>query len=372
MTVSTEMSSKMFSLDRTKNDTSTLLDLLRALAAQMVCVGHAWNWTFAQFGGAEPTLIPEIGVLLFFVLSGFVIAYTLHYRTKSAGYSLLNYCVERVARIYSAYAPALFLIAALDYVAFTLGLPSFQLDSLTSFFRNLLMLQGYPGEWGGGAFGSAGQLGTLAIEFHIYFFIGGLFFLCRGRNRIAGLLLAIAAGALPLFHFAERPNASHSLFALWLLGFGGYFIAINMKIDRLTTVACAVLSFFLFWRWRVAHVRGDEYALAAQPYFAMWFVSLAVAAQGQNWLLRARPVVEFFAGYSYTLFLVHYTIVKIVVGLMPSPLWMTFTTAIVISNLVAWLLARATEANHKQFAGWILQRFGSSQTRAEELKEATP
>lgn len=362
----------MFSLDRTKNDTSTLLDLLRALAAQMVCVGHTWNWTFAAFGRTKPTLIPEIGVLLFFVLSGFVIAYTLHDRTRFASYSLLNYGVERFARIYSVYAPALFLIAALDYVAFTLGVPWFQLDGVTSFFTNLLMLQGYPGAWGGGTFGSAGQLSTLAIEFHIYFFIGGLFFFCKGRNRIAGLLLAIAAAALPLFHFAERPNASQSLFVLWLLGFGGYFIAINMKLDRLTTVACAVLSFFVFWRWRVAHVPGDEYALAAQPYFAMWFVSLAIAAQGQNWLLRSRPVVESFARYSYTLFLIHYTIVKIIVWLMPSPLWVTFATAIVVSNLAAWLLARATEAKHKQFAGWILQRFGRSRTPAEELKEAHP
>lgn len=362
----------MFSFDRTKNDTSTLLDLLRALAAQMVCVGHTWNWTLAHLGREKPTLIPDIGVLLFFVLSGFVIAYTLHDRTRSVGYSLLDYSVERFARIYSAYAPALFLIAALDGFAFTLGAPLFQVDSLTSFFKNLFMLQGYPGEWGGGSFGSAGQLSTLAIEFHIYFFIGGLFFFCKGRNRIPGLLLAIAAAALPLFHFAERPNASSSLFVIWLLGFGGYFVAINMKIDRLTTITCAVLSFFLFWWWRGAHVRGNEYALASQPYFAMWFVSLAIAAQGQTWLLRSRRVIEFFAGYSYTLFLVHYTILKIFVWLMPSTPWATFAIAIVVSNLVAWLFARVTEANHKQFAGWILQRFGRSRMPAEVLREAHP
>ena len=31
----------MFSLDRSKNDTSITLDLLRAGAAQMVCIGHS-------------------------------------------------------------------------------------------------------------------------------------------------------------------------------------------------------------------------------------------------------------------------------------------------------------------------------------------
>jgi hypothetical protein len=57
---------------------------------------------------------------------------------------------------------------------------------------------------------------------------------------------------------------------------------------------------------------------------------------------------------------------------MPSPLWLAFTAAIVISNFAAWLFARATEAKHKQFAGWILQRFGRARMRAAELKEANP
>ncbi|SFJ64896.1 acyltransferase family protein [Bradyrhizobium sp. cf659] len=345
----------MFSLDRTKNDSSALLDLLRALAAQMVCVGHTWNLTFASFGGAQQTLVPDIGVLLFFVLSGFVIAFTLHDRTKADDYSLLNYVVERFARIYCAYAPALVVIAALDYIAVALGIAWFQLDGTASFLRNLLMLQGYPGALGGGTFGSAGQLNTIAIEFHIYFFVGGLFFFCKGRNQIAGLVLAIAAAAAPIFHFAERANASHSLFVLWLLGFGGYFVAISMKMNRMTTVACAILSVLLFWQWRVAHVRGDEAALAAQPYFALWFVSIVIAAQGQQWLLRLQPVIGFFANYSYSLYLIHFTIVKIIAWLMPSPLWFSFVVAIVISNLVAWLFASMTESRHKQLARWMLR-----------------
>lgn len=353
----------MFSLDRTKNDSSALLDLLRALAAQMVCVGHTWNLTFASSGGAQQTLVPDIGVLLFFVLSGFVIAFTLHDRTKADDYSLVNYVVERFARIYAAYAPALFVIAALDYIAVALGLAWFQLDSIESFLRNLLMLQGYPGALGGGTFGSAGQLNTIAIEFHIYFFVGGLFFFCKGRNQLAGLLLAIAAASAPLYHFAERPNASHALFVLWLLGFGGYFVAISMKMNRVTTVTCAVLSVFLFWQWRVAHVRGDESALAAQPYFALWFVSVVIAAQGQLWLLRLQPVIRFFANYSYSLYLIHYTIVKIIVGLMGSPLWVSFVLAILISNLAAWLFAAMTEFRHRQLARWMLRRLAPLRLR---------
>ena len=353
----------MFSLDRSKNDTSTLLDLLRACAAQMVCVGHTWNYTFAATGGARQTLVPDIGVMLFFVLSGFVIAFTLHERTKSETYFLINYAVERFARIYSAYAPALLLIAALDYAAFAFGMPIVP-DNATSFFRNLAMLQGYPGEWGGGTFGSAGQLSSLAAEFHIYYLIGGAFFLCIGRNRIAGLLLVIASAALPLSYFTEASSVARSLFVLWLLGFAGYFIVINMRIDRTVMVVCAALSIFLFWRWRVGHVRGNEYALISYPVFAAWFVCLAVAAQAWNVLSQRRGLVEFFANYSYSLFLIHMTIVNIIVVWSPMPLWLTFSAAIVVSNVAAYYFAKATEAKHKKLAGWIMLKLRPSSREA--------
>jgi len=341
----------MFSLDRSKNDTSTLLDLLRAIAAQMVCVGHTWN----LLGLRSQTLVPDIGVMVFFVLSGFVIAFTLHERTKSGAYSLVNYAVERFARIYSAYAPALLLIAVLDYAAFALGAPIVP-DSMTNFFTNLAMLQGYPSEWGGPTFGTAGQLSSLAAEFHIYYFVGGTFFFCIGRNRIAGLLLAIAFAAMPLSYFTEASDMARSLFVLWLLGFAGYFIAINMKIDRTVTAICAALSVFMFWRWRVGHVRGNEYALISYLPFAAWFVCLAIAAQANTVLSRRRAIVGFFANYSYSLFLIHFTIVKIVIAWLPARSWLTFGAAILVANVAAYYFADMTEARHRQLASWILQK----------------
>jgi peptidoglycan/LPS O-acetylase OafA/YrhL len=247
------------------------------------------------------------------------------------------------------------LIAALDYAAFALD-GSIVPDSTTSFFRNLAMLQGYPGELGGATFGTAGQLSSLAAEFHIYYLVGGAFFFCIGRNRIVGLLLAIASAALPLSYFTEASDSARSLFVLWLLGFAGYFIAINMTMDRVAVAICAPLSVFLFWRWRVGHVHGNEYGLISYPLFAAWFVCLAIAAQGFSILSRRRDRVEFFANYSYSLFLIHFTIVKIVVAWSPMPSWATFGAAIVVSNIAAYYFAAMTEARHKKLAGWIMQK----------------
>ncbi len=69
----------MFSLDKSKNDTSVMLDLLRAGAAQIVCVGHAINLA----NDKTITNAPNVGVMLFFVLSGFVIAYTLSIKSDT-------------------------------------------------------------------------------------------------------------------------------------------------------------------------------------------------------------------------------------------------------------------------------------------------
>src|SRR4249919_3526672 len=100
----------MFSLDKSKNDTSVTLDLLRAVAAQMVCVGHAVN-----FSGAGYTYLPNVGVLLFFILSGFVIAHTLSTKSQAEDYGVSAFGIERFARIYTAFLPAIILIAVAEY-----------------------------------------------------------------------------------------------------------------------------------------------------------------------------------------------------------------------------------------------------------------
>ena len=80
----------MFSLDRNKNDSSVALDLVRAIAAQVVCVGHAWNLSYENGTpfqlaiNENVTYLPYVGVMGFFVLSGFVIAHTLFSKTSTS------------------------------------------------------------------------------------------------------------------------------------------------------------------------------------------------------------------------------------------------------------------------------------------------
>ena len=93
--------------------TSLYLDLIRFFAAAMVFVTHA---SYERFTGGW---MREIGlgsfgndaVVVFFVLSGLVIAYVCHAREKT----LRDYALSRAARIYSVVIPCLLLTVILDF-----------------------------------------------------------------------------------------------------------------------------------------------------------------------------------------------------------------------------------------------------------------
>ena len=102
-------SALVFSLDPSANDTSVTLDLLRFCAAQAVCVGHSISF-FGVADRLRPPMAPNmqnVGVLMFFVLSGFLIAHVLTRGIGQRSYGLAQFVIDRFARIYSAFLPAL-------------------------------------------------------------------------------------------------------------------------------------------------------------------------------------------------------------------------------------------------------------------------
>ena len=85
---------------------SVYLDLVRFLAALAVVLMHLRQFDLVQGPGADLlTLFGREAVMAFFVLSGFVIAYTTEQRRPSAR----DYALARAARIYSVALPVLLL-----------------------------------------------------------------------------------------------------------------------------------------------------------------------------------------------------------------------------------------------------------------------
>src|SRR5580704_5830907 len=112
---------------------SPLLDLLRAGAAWLVLFGHTRNWFFTNIGAVENpglllkgfwliTALEHEAVVIFFVLSGFLVGGAIVNSINKKSFDLTNYLIARFARIYIVYVPALIVTA----LTFWIGRSLFQ------------------------------------------------------------------------------------------------------------------------------------------------------------------------------------------------------------------------------------------------------
>ena len=93
---------------------SVYLDFVRFFAAFLVLLHHA---RYVYDPGTFLFSLGHEAVVVFFVLSGYVIAYV----SESKERTLKDYTIARLARIYSVVVPAIVLTGALDYVGYTLN-----------------------------------------------------------------------------------------------------------------------------------------------------------------------------------------------------------------------------------------------------------
>jgi peptidoglycan/LPS O-acetylase OafA/YrhL len=370
----------MFSLNNT-NDTSVTLDALRAVAAQMVCVGH--GFAFFQVGGAaKPPHLPSMqnfGVLLFFLMSGFLITATLVRRSTDPGYTFGRYFVDRFSRIYSGLVPALALVLVVD------GLTIWLTDEPTilryynfpTLLANLALLPGYHGiydqsylQWP--AFGSASPLWTLGIEWHIYMFVGALFFIVKRRGLWLLLLVPLAFyGQTPIHYLVgslQSDGVGAGLFSLWLAGAGTFLLLDRFTIPPLLSLAAVALGVTTYG---FMVVPGNEYAMSTYPALALGFAGLIALSQRTTMVRTSRPI-RLAADFSFTLYLIHHTLMTAVHFIFPQASgWLVFIGVVAAANILAWSIARHCEMKHKKLAEWLLTRLNWLSERAYAAGRST-
>ena len=342
----------MFSLDRHKNDTSVMLDLLRAVAAQAVCIGHAVNFFMWQWRPTHFPLMQNVGVLLFFILSGFLIAHTLAQRSDDPSYSFGHFVIDRFARIYSGLLPALAFVLMLDSI---IG----QRDRLLTLFANVLMNEGYRGIFPNAlpreAFGSAPQLWTLAVEWHIYLFVGAAFFILKRRGTLWILIPALLFfGQTPVRYIVggyQRDGIGEGLFSLWLGGALLYFAAGRLKLSRWLALTLTCIGTAAFIQMTTP---GAEYNLFAYPCLLCAFFGLVMLTQQINMMAPFAGTIRFFADYSFSLYLSHHTVMYAIATTWPESGAAGLLWSIVLSNCVGVALAYVGEKHHKQISRFLL------------------
>ena len=324
----------MFILDRSKNDTSVTLDLLRAIAAQMVCVGHGIAFFMPPWRPSELPLMQNVGVLIFFVLSGLLISFTLIERSKHSSYGFGTFWLERFARIYSALVPALLFVAVLDGVVIHIFNERAFADYYTAktFVGNLFMFELYRGVLAKylrtPAFGSASPLWTLAIEWHIYMFVAAVFFIwARPRRRLLMIALAI------LFCQVPPPLSTR----LSVSGRRRHGTVLRSGPREPAFFSCSGKYSYAIGRrcWSRSARQSVSFSLQRRARSTMFSLTRPWWCFCSGWwqphnpqrLITSNPVigsVKFFADYSFTLYLVHYSIMFAAFVIRPN---VTFTSS---------------------------------------------
>ncbi|WP_341225728.1 acyltransferase [uncultured Arcticibacterium sp.] len=173
------------------------IEWLRGFAALSVCIMHFFNAS-GYFGESDPiftsflgklTLLGRMGVPIFFVISGFIIPYSMWHGGYTFPEKIRNFLARRFARIEPPYILSIFVCLIVWYVirVFVEG-GSYAVD-----WKNILMHLGYLNVIDGEGW-ILGVYWTLGVEFQYYLLISFLFpilFLGTKIRRIVSALVLL-------------------------------------------------------------------------------------------------------------------------------------------------------------------------------------
>jgi peptidoglycan/LPS O-acetylase OafA/YrhL len=304
-----------------KTGTSLYLDLVRFSAAMMVFLEHLREHTkvgFRTFWSAHPFwrdhlyFYSQTAVIVFFVLSGYVIAHVMVTRERTP----LEYAASRFARLYSVVLPALLLTVASNYaeaLRFPTAFHTFEsqggvgvvLSYLgTAFFVSQFWL--WPDLEPPNA-----PFWSLSVEATYYVAIG-LFVFAKGRTRLLSLVfLGLAAGPTIVL-----------LAPLWLLGYGAYHLSQHWRPQASAAMILWIGSGLLLCltplieehvRLQLSFLRMPDRSLgellgayAAALCFATNAIAFnAISDRGESFLRRFTRLIRWLGSMTFELYLFH-------------------------------------------------------------------
>lgn len=298
---------------------SLYLDLVRFLAALYVFVAHTKFPRFTNGWLDEAGRYASDAVMIFFVLSGLVIAHV----TRTKERDLRTYAIARLARLWSVALPALLLTLIADSIGRLIYPPIYDgpwyegdrvalrlianaLFQGQSWFANLSPLTNTP-YW------------SLGYEFWYYVLFGASHFL-RGPSRWVALalccllcgpkillLLPVWLLGVALYRFVQgREMPGYMGWVLWIGSFVGYGLFQALHLPG-------------YLLWRTAQWLGENLVLNqlawSKDFVASYVVALLVAANFVGFwsihrtfntpLLRFRHPIRFLAGFTFSVYLFH-------------------------------------------------------------------
>jgi len=306
------------------NALSLYLDALRFGAAFTVFLSHFGRVSGGMFWQLQP--YGRTAVLVFFVLSGFVIAWVTEARERT----FQEYALSRVARLYSVIVPAFILTAVLDHIAMAIDPRLYGPEVLPYMLRGSLSVflgYGLSAVFLGQTWtldmppGSDLPFGSLDYEAWYYILFGLAMFL-QGRRRI----VALAAAALLV-----GPKILLFL-PLWLMGVFAWRWRAALPRQMGALLAFAALAAFI----GLEKLGGQQLFLFQHPpapllpwqfsaydYIVSALVALFIVGLANAPLpmpgAAVQRVIRFLAGTTFGLYLLHFPLLLFFGTVIPGP-----------------------------------------------------
>jgi len=351
---------------------SVRLDLLRGIAAQAVLVEH-----ILTTAGAKGVFIGSFGVVVFFILSGFLIHITTMNAYEKGKFSLSYYFSKRFFRIFTLYIPLVILCFTIDNIVQYFGLPQadkvIQNSTLQNFIGSFFMLQQNVFSEVSSQilgmesfrlkpYGSARPFWTVAIEWWIYIAYGFLFAWYFSEEKLprvfslAGLLFGFS---LVVVAFNTISGIGHNLSFIWVLGavVGHYYCKgfFDMLNDNKKLLYFTMVMLAVFFLARIVHMKLSPMFIGPIPYdmvnviiFTLFFICFLLLPNtfiDKGWMSR---FARFIGEISYALYLIHFTVLSVLYGLgwFEHYGFAVFIASFFISNLLAMVLYFSIDRFH--------------------------
>jgi peptidoglycan/LPS O-acetylase OafA/YrhL len=331
---------------------SRYLDLLRTVAALLVLFAHLTDPTITDGEIEGPNQVGYSAVMIFFVLSGYVISYVAAERE----FILLDFAISRISRVYSVVIPALILTVCVD-ILFLHIRPFFNADELISGipayqyakFPEYILMDVFFGNqiWGYRltAF-SNGAYWSMCLEVYYYALFAASFYFKGWSRAVLLLFVLIIIGPEPLIRFH-----------LWLLGGAIYWMHRNYRISTATArIAFTMTAMMMIFYLATDHNLwiDDQLDLLTNGWVGHSFmrrfvgdtltgVTIAINILSARYSAfdfgRWGAVFTYLASFSFSLYLMHGPLLRFWSAYWhPGPL---ITIALVLAPV--WLLGHVTE-----------------------------
>ena len=378
----------------------SFLDLSRWVAAAAVFLAHLRIPLFVGYSDLDEgsrTVFVKIwyfvtglqteAVIVFFVLSGLLVAGAGAAKINSGNFYPDSYSVDRLTRLYIAFLPALLLCYALDCFGSTnyheLGYwnhthPLIAEKVLAEPFEDhlsptlLLMNAGMLQTFWCVPVGSNHPLWTISAEFWFYvvFGLAAVAWITRKNSRSFGWILLLIG--VFLFLGVKFPV----LLGYWLLGMAVAFLPTSKWMHPLIFLAGFLIVLATARLLQANFPEGSTEYILKNYAVAFAFALLVIAMRGKQLMLLERTAAfnRFLANFSFSLYLIHFPLMLFLLAVLYasfglsglatgySPIsregLMIYAGLAVSIYGIAWCFSRVTEANTLSVRRYVKSAMG--------------